>query len=137
MKNIGTRRQIDVAVRNVESALKDLSDRLDDALPGTARSRRNRLHRAEAAIRRTAHNVAGRLPTERGASLLEDAGQTVRAHPLTVALTAAAAGCLVWSLLHLAGNSRPRTRRERLYGLAERGRQKASEAMQEGFNLRH
>ena len=135
--HIGTRNQIDAAVRNVESALRDLSARLDDALPGSKRSRRNRLRRAEAAVRRTAHDVAERLPTEHGASLLEDAGRAVRAHPLKVAAGAAIAGYLAWSLLRLAGNQRVPSRKERLYGLAERGRQKASKVLHEGLDLRH
>lgn len=112
MKDKRARKQIDAALGNVESALRDLSDRLEDVVPGRKRYR-NRLARAEDGLRRTARSVAGRLPRERTASLVESAEQTVRAHPVRVALTAAVAGYCAWSLFRFA-NGHSAVRKERL-----------------------
>jgi ElaB/YqjD/DUF883 family membrane-anchored ribosome-binding protein len=125
MRHLDTREQLDAAVSNVESALKNLSERLDDVLPGSDRLS-HRVTRAKRAIRRTASSVADRIPADRASQLVAETGRTVREHPLRVALTAALAGYCVWSLLRLTngrGNSHP---------LADRFR-----AAREHVDLRH
>ena len=84
----------------MESALKDLSERLEDALPGSD-DLRHRVTRAKRAIRRGAGSVADHV-TPPYPSLVEETRRTVRDHPVRVALTAAMAGYCVWSLLRLA-----------------------------------
>jgi ElaB/YqjD/DUF883 family membrane-anchored ribosome-binding protein len=99
MRYPDARNQLDAAVSNVESALKNLSDRLEDVLPGN--SHRRRISRARRAITRTASSVAERVPGQ-ASSLVEDTRRTVREHPVRVALTAAIAGYFVWSLIRVA-----------------------------------
>lgn len=122
------RHQLDDAVNHVESALRNLSDRLEDLLPGNRH--RRRLTRARRAIGRTASSVAGRVPGQASA-LLADTRRGVASHPLRTALAAVLAGLAVWSLLRLVSNRSP----ERLDGrrtLAGRYRS----AQEEGV-LRH
>jgi L-serine deaminase len=133
MRDKSARKQIDTAIGNVESALRDLSDRLEEIVPGRRRLR-NRVARAEDRLRRTAHSVADRLPRERTASLVESAERTVRAHPVEVALTAAIAGYCAWSILRFA-NGRSSMRKERL-GPAGRLRA-AADAARERIDVRH
>jgi hypothetical protein len=104
MRHPDARSHFDAAVSNVESALKDLTDRLDDVLPGN--NRRRQLSRAGRAIRRTASSVADRVTPGHRSSMVADARQAVRDHPVQVALTAALAGYCLWSLFRL-GNGRP------------------------------
>lgn len=103
MRHSDVRSQLDTAFGNVESALKNLSDRLDDVLPD--HGRRSRISRARRAVRRTASSVAGRVMPHHGSSLVEDTRRTVREHPVGTVLTAAVAGFAVWSVLRMA-NSR-------------------------------
>ncbi|MGH8193030.1 MAG: hypothetical protein ACREQ8_01335 [Woeseiaceae bacterium] len=100
MRQTDVRQQLDAAVSNMESALKDLSERLEDALPGSD-DLRHRVTRAKRAIRRGAGSVADHV-TPPYPSLVEETRRTVRDHPVRVALTAAMAGYCVWSLLRLA-----------------------------------
>lgn len=133
MRDKSTRRHIDTALENVESALRDLSDRLEEALPGKRRLR-HRVARAEDSLRRTAHGVAGRLPRERTASLVESAERTIRMHPVKVALTAAVAGYCAWSIVRFA-NGRTATRRERLDEVGPF--RAARDAVREHADVRH
>lgn len=133
MKETNARKHIDAALGNVESALRDLSDRLEEAVPGRRRIR-SRLARAEDGLRRTAHSVAGHLPRRQTASLLETAENTVRAHPVRVALTAAVAGYCAWSLYRYA-NDRARVRKEKP-GLS-RFRATADAARDRAAEIRH
>lgn len=103
MSNSHIRGQLESAVSNVESALRNLSDRLDDVLPDYGR--RRRISRAGRAIRRTAGQVAERVRPNNGASLMDDTRRTVREHPYGSVLMAAFAGWLVWSVLR-SGESR-------------------------------
>lgn len=98
--------QLESAFGNVESALKNLSDRLDDALPDYGR--RHPVKRAGQALRRTASQVAERVRPDHGGSLMEDTRRTVREHPVGTVFAAAAAGIVVWSLLRM-GNSHERS----------------------------
>lgn len=100
MRHMDTRKQLDAAVENVESALRNLSDRLEDVLPGS--SHRRRVSRAGRAIRRTASSVVDRVSPDHASSLVADTRRTVSEHPVRVALTAALAGYCVWSLFKLA-----------------------------------
>jgi hypothetical protein len=94
--------QLETAFGNVESALKNLSDRLDDALPDYGR--RHPVKRAGQALRRRANEMAERVRSDHDGSLMEDTRRTVREHPVGTMLAAAAAGFVVWSLLRM-GNS--------------------------------
>ncbi|HLT89395.1 MAG TPA: hypothetical protein VKZ85_00510 [Woeseiaceae bacterium] len=102
MRNADVRSQLDSALGNVESALRNLADRLDDVLPDTGR---RPLSRAGRAIRRRASRMAERVRPHQELSLLEDTRRTVREHPMGTIVTAAVAGWLVWSVLR-AANSR-------------------------------
>lgn len=104
MRHADTRRQLDDAVNHVEAALKDLSERLEDALPGSGR--RRRIARAKRAVRRTAGSLTDRVSGRQVSSLVDDTRRVVSDHPVQVALTAAVAGYCVWSLIRLA-NGRP------------------------------
>ncbi len=97
--------QLETAFGNVESALKNLSDRLDDALPDY---RRRPIKRAGQALRRTANQVAERVRPEHAGSLMEDTRRTVREHPVSTVLAAAAAGYVVWSLLRMGNTQHQR-----------------------------
>lgn len=132
MKDKRARKHIDTAIGNVESALRDLSDRLEEVVPGRRRRHGSRLARAEEGLRRTARSVAGHLPRERTASLVDTAEQTVRAHPVKVALTAAVAGYCAWSIFRFA-NGRTTVRKERL-GQSYRA---AADAAREHADIRH
>lgn len=100
MRHSDVRSQLDTAFGNVESALRHLSDRLDDVLPDYGR--RRKMSRAGRAIRRTASSVADRVLPRNTPSLMEDTRRTVREHPVGTVLTAALAGYCVWSLLRAA-----------------------------------
>lgn len=98
MRQAKVRKQFKAAIRNVESALQDLSDRLD-AIPGSSGRNRSSVRRAGRTLRRTAGTVAGHVPLERASAIAADTGRTVRQHPVKTALTAAVAGYLVWTLV--------------------------------------
>jgi ElaB/YqjD/DUF883 family membrane-anchored ribosome-binding protein len=100
MRQSDVRKQFKAAIRSAESALQDLSDRLDD-LPGTG-SRHSTIRRAKRSLRRTAGAVAEHVPIERASAIAADTGRTVREHPVKTLLTAAIAGYCVWSLVRYA-----------------------------------
>lgn len=91
------KKQFDAAIGNVESALRELSDRLD-SLSGSRRSR-SPMHRAGRTLKRQASYFADHVPLERASAFAADTGRTVRRHPVTTALTAAVAGYCLWSLI--------------------------------------
>jgi ElaB/YqjD/DUF883 family membrane-anchored ribosome-binding protein len=101
MRHLDPRDQLDAAVSNVESALRHLSERLDDVLPGSNDLSR-RVTRAKRALRRTTGSMVDHFPSDRASQLVAETGRTVREHPLRAVLTAAAAGYCVWSLIRLA-----------------------------------
>lgn len=107
MRHTDVRSQLDTAFGNVESALRHLSDRLDDVLPDNGY--RRPISRAGRALRRTASQVADRVRPHHAGSLVEDTRRTVREHPVSTVLTAAAAGFLVWSLLRLSNSRNARS----------------------------
>jgi len=100
MRQSDVRRQFKTALRNAESALQDLSDRLDD-LPGSGR-RKSTLQRAGRSLRRTAGSMAEHVPLDRASAIAADTGRTVREHPVKTLMTAAIAGYCVWSLVRYA-----------------------------------
>jgi ElaB/YqjD/DUF883 family membrane-anchored ribosome-binding protein len=102
MRRSDLRGQLDTALSNVESALRDLSDRLEDILPDDGG--RRRMRRAGRALRRTAHQVVERVRPHNGGDLIEDTRRTMREHPVGTVITAALVGGLVWAVLR-AGNS--------------------------------
>lgn len=129
MRYPDARHQLDDAVNHVESALRNLSDRLEDALPGNRH--RRRLSRARRAIGRTASSVVDRVSPDHAPALLADARRGVTNHPVRTAFTAAVAGVCIWSLFRLLLNGKSRAR---LNGrtLADRYRSAQEEAV-----LRH
>src|SRR5690606_6142521 len=96
MRHTDVRSQLDTAFGNVESALRNLSDRLDEVLPDYGG--RRRVQRAGRALRRKAHEVAERVRPQRGGDLVEDTRRTIREHPLGTVVTAALVGGLVWAV---------------------------------------
>lgn len=98
------RHQLDDAVNHVESALRNLSDRLEDVLPGNRQ--RRRLTRARRAIGRTTSSVIERVPGQASA-LLGETRRGVSNHPVRTALLAMFAGLAAWSLLRLVSNRSP------------------------------
>jgi hypothetical protein len=131
MRYPDTHRQLDDAVNHVESALKNLSDRLEDFLPGDRH--RRRLTRARRAIGRTTSSVIDRVPGQASA-LLTDTRRGVTNHPVRTALTAMLAGLCLWSLFRLVSNGRsPR----RLNGRSFADRFRSAQAAQEEGVLRH
>lgn len=111
MRQSDVRTQLDTAFTSVESALRNLSDRLEDVLPD--HGRRSRISRAGRALRRTAGSVAERVTPQHASSLVEDTRRTVREHPFGTVLTAAAAGFCVWSLLRMANSRHAQTTDDR------------------------
>lgn len=127
MRHQDAQHQLQDAVNHVESALRNLSDRMEDFLPGNRH--RRRLARARRAIGRRTSSVVERVPGQASA-LLADTRRGVTDHPLRTVLTAVLAGVCVWSLFRLLSNRSP----ARLEGrtLAQRYRS----AQEEGV-LRH
>jgi hypothetical protein len=109
MRYPDARHQLDDAVNHVESALRNLSDRLEDVLPGNRH--RRRLTRARRAIGRTASSVVDRVSPEHAPALFADARRGVTNHPVRAALTATVAGICIWSLLRLLLDGKSRARR--------------------------
>src|SRR5690606_35291795 len=68
--------------------------------------RRRPIRRAGQALRRTTNQVAERVRPEHARSPMEDTRRTVREHPVSTVLAAAAAGHVVWSVLRM-GNTQP------------------------------
>ena len=127
MRHQEAQRQLHDAVNHVESALRNLSDRMEDFLPGNRH--RRRLARAKRAIGRRTSSVVERVPGQASA-LLADTRRGVTNHPVRTALTAMLAGLCVWSLFRLLSNRSP----ARLEGRALADRYRS--AQQEGA-LRH
>lgn len=127
MRHQEAQHQLHDAVNHVESALRNLSERMEDFLPGSRH--RRRLARARRALGRRTSSVVERVPGQASA-LLADTRRGVTDHPVRTALTAMLAGLFVWSLFRLLSNRSP----ARLEGrtLADRYRS----AQQEGA-LRH
>jgi ElaB/YqjD/DUF883 family membrane-anchored ribosome-binding protein len=100
MRQADVKKQFDAAISNMESALQDLAERLED-FPGMGK-RRSRLSRAGRSLRRTADSVTDHIPLERASAFAADTGRTVRQHPVTALLTAAVAGYVVWSVIRFS-----------------------------------
>jgi ElaB/YqjD/DUF883 family membrane-anchored ribosome-binding protein len=98
MREINLRDHVDAAIRNVESALQELNNRLD-SLPGTGRPG-NSLRRARRTLTRKARSLADHVPFERASDVAADTGRVVRQNPVKTVLTAAIAGYCIWSLIH-------------------------------------
>lgn len=98
MRNAQLRRQFKATLRNVESALDDLSERLD-MLPGGNGRRGNAIERAGRRLRHTAGTMADHVPLERASAIATETGRTLRQHPVITVATAAIAGYCVWSLI--------------------------------------
>jgi ElaB/YqjD/DUF883 family membrane-anchored ribosome-binding protein len=96
------KKQFDAAIENVESALRDLSDRLESL----SQSRRppTAMRRAGRNLKRRASSFADHVPLERASAIAADTGRTVRQHPVTTVLTAAVAGYCIWSLVQYSTN---------------------------------
>ena len=97
MRQAYAKNQFDAAFRSIESALQDITDRLD-SLPGS-RTRRSTLRRAGRNLRRTAGSIADHVPFDRASEMAADTGRVVRQNPIKTALTAAIAGYCIWSLI--------------------------------------
>jgi hypothetical protein len=102
MRQTYVKNQFEAAIRNVESALRELADRLD-SLPGQG-SPRTTLRHAGRTLRRTAGSVADHLPFERASEMAADTGRVVRQNPVKTALTAAIAGYCIWSLIQYSSS---------------------------------
>lgn len=131
MRHPYTHHQLDDAVNHVESALRNLSDRLEDFLPGNRH--RRRLTRAGRAIGRASSSVIDRVPGQASA-LLADTRRGVSNHPVRTALTAMLAGLCIWSLFRLVSNRRSPMR---LNGRSLADRFRSAQAAQEEGVLRH
>jgi hypothetical protein len=104
MRQAYAKNQFDAAFRSIESALQDITDRLD-SLPGS-RTPRSTLRRAGRNLRRTAGSIADHVPFDRASEMAADTGRVVRQNPIKTALTAAIAGYCIWSLIRYS-TSRP------------------------------
>jgi hypothetical protein len=119
MRQTYVKNQFEAAIRNVESALQELTDRLD-SLPGQA-SPRTTLRHARRTLRRTAGSVADHLPFERASEMAADSARVVRQNPVKTALTAAIAGYCIWSLIRYSSSRTTAGKRLR-FSDAERNR---------------
>jgi len=97
MRQTYVRNRFDTAIHNVESALQELTDRLD-SLPGTGRPG-STLRHAGRTLRRTASSLADHVPFERASEMAAGTGRVVRQNPVKTLLTAAIAGYCIWSLV--------------------------------------
>jgi hypothetical protein len=119
MRQTYVKNRFDAAIRNIESALEDLNDRLD-SLPGS-RSPRSTLRHAGRTLRRKAGYLADHVPFDRASAMAADTGRVVRQNPVKTALTAAIAGYCIWSLIRYS-NSRTAADRSSRPGEAETNR---------------
>jgi ElaB/YqjD/DUF883 family membrane-anchored ribosome-binding protein len=119
MRQTYVKNQFDAAIRNVESAMDELADRLH-SLPGTA-SPRSSLRHAGRTLRRKAGSLADHVPVERASEIAADTGRVVRQHPVTTAITAAIAGYCIWTLIQYS-TSRAAAGRNSRFSDAERNR---------------
>lgn len=108
MRQTYVKSHFDAAIRGIESALQDLTDRLD-SLPGSG-TPRSALHRAGRSLRRTAGSIADHVPFERASEMAADTGRVVRQNPVKTILTAAIAGYCIWSLIQYSTSRPSRTR---------------------------
>lgn len=97
MRQTYVKNHFDAAIRNIESALQDLTDRLD-SLPGSG-TPRNTLRRAGRSLRRKASSIADHVPFDRASEMAVGTGRVVRQNPVKTVLTAAIAGYCIWSLI--------------------------------------
>lgn len=104
MRQTYAKNQFDAALSNIESALQDISDRLD-SLPGS-RTPGGALRRAGRNLKRKAGSIADHVPFDRASEMAADTGRVVRQNPVKTALTAAIAGYCIWSLIQYS-TSRP------------------------------
>jgi hypothetical protein len=97
MRQTYAKNRFDSAIRNVESALQELTDRLD-LLPDRGRPGATFRH-AGRTLRRKASSLADHVPFERASEIAADTGRVVRQNPVKTLLTAAIAGYCIWSLI--------------------------------------
>jgi ElaB/YqjD/DUF883 family membrane-anchored ribosome-binding protein len=102
MRQTYVKNQFDAAIRNVESALEELADRLHSR-PVTA-SPRSSLRHAGRTLRRKAGSLADHVPFERASEMAADAGRVVRHHPVKTVVTAAIAGYCIWTLIQYSAS---------------------------------
>jgi ElaB/YqjD/DUF883 family membrane-anchored ribosome-binding protein len=119
MRQTYVKNQFDAAIRNVESALEELADRLHSR-PVTA-SPRSSLRHAGRTLRRKAGSLADHVPFERASEMAADAGRVVRHHPVKTVVTAAIAGYCIWTLIQYSTRRAAAGRNSRL-SEAERNR---------------
>jgi hypothetical protein len=119
MRQTYVKNQFDAAIRNVESALDELTDRLH-SLPGPA-SPRSTLRHAGRTLRRKAGSLAGHVPFERASEMAADTGRVVRQHPVKTVITAAIAGYCIWTLIQYSAGRAAQGRSSR-FSDAERNR---------------
>jgi ElaB/YqjD/DUF883 family membrane-anchored ribosome-binding protein len=119
MRQTYVKNQFDAAIRNVESALEELADRLHSR-PVTA-SPRSSLRHAGRTLRRKAGSLADHVPFERASEMAADAGRVVRHHPVKTVVTAAIAGYCIWTLIQYSTSRAAAGRNSRL-SEAERNR---------------
>lgn len=120
------KKHLDAAIENAESALRDLSDRLE-SLSGSRRPR-SAMRRAGRKWKRRANSIADHVPLERASAFAADTGRSVREHPVTTVLAAAVAGYCIWSLIQYSTNrtaagrgSRPGGDRDNFFGKERTG----------------
>jgi ElaB/YqjD/DUF883 family membrane-anchored ribosome-binding protein len=119
MRQTYVKNQFHAAIRNVESALQELTDRLD-SLPGTGRPG-STLRHAGRTLRRRAGSLADHVPFERASEMAADTGRVVRENPVKTVLTAAIAGYCIWSLIQYS-TSRTAAGKSSRFSEAERNR---------------
>jgi hypothetical protein len=107
------KKQFDAAIGNVESALRELSDRLESL--SQSRRPRSPMRRAGRNLKQRASSLAGHVPLDRASAIAADTGRTFRRHPVTTVLTAAVAGYCIWSLIQYS-TSRTANRGSRIAG---------------------
>jgi ElaB/YqjD/DUF883 family membrane-anchored ribosome-binding protein len=120
MRQTYAKSQFDAALRNIESALRDITDRLD-SLPGSE-TPGSTLRRAGRNLRRKAGYIADHVPLDRASEMAADTGRVVRQNPVKTVLTAAIAGYCIWSLIQYSTSHRPAAGRRSQSGDAETNR---------------
>jgi ElaB/YqjD/DUF883 family membrane-anchored ribosome-binding protein len=108
------KKQFDAAIGNVESALRELSDRLESL--SQSRRPRSPMRRAGRNLKQRASSLAGHVPLDRASAIAADTGRTFRQHPVTTVLTAAVAGYCVWSLIQYSTSRSAANRGSRIRG---------------------
>lgn len=111
------KKQFEAAIENAESALRDLSERLESL--SASRRPRSTMRRAGRNLKRRASSFVDHVPLERASTFAADTGRTVRQHPVTTVLTAAVAGYAIWSLIQYSTNRTAAGRSSRHSGARE------------------